>query len=130
MSYGNEKKYDPYTGLPVTSSYNPTNAGYIADPGINSYNPTNAGYIADPSAATTSAFQMSGTQGPQTGTPMMDKFKMGIGGVNALMGILGTFDAMKTNKLQRKGMEQNQKHARMARADRTSFLTNTHSAFA
>jgi hypothetical protein len=63
-------------------------------------------------------------------TPMLDKFKMGVGGVNSIMGVLGTLDAMKNNKLRRRGMEQNQKHAAMARQDRTDFLQGTKSAFA
>ena len=60
----------------------------------------------------------------------MDWAKMGIGGINSIMGALGTFDTMKTNSLQRDAMQQNMKHAKMARADRTAFLGNTASAFA
>ena len=59
----------------------------------------------------------------------MDMWKTGIGGVNSIMGLLGTLDAMKTNKIQRQGMKQNMQHAQMARDDRTSFLGDTKSAF-
>ncbi len=62
--------------------------------------------------------------------PTLDQFQMGIGGVNSIMGALGTWDMMKNNKLQRQGMEQNQQHARMAREDRTNFLSDSKSAFA
>ena len=60
----------------------------------------------------------------------MDMAKIGIGGINSIAGLLGTFDTMKTNKLARKGMEQNQRNAQMARDDRTRFLSDTRSAFA
>jgi len=62
--------------------------------------------------------------------PGMDMAKIGIGGINSIAGLLGTFDTMKTNKLARKGMEQNQRNAQMARDDRTRFLSDTRSAFA
>ncbi len=77
---------------------------------------------------------MQGMQQNQIGSmfdmPTMDAFKMGIGGINSVAGLLGTIDSMKTNKLQRKGYEQNMKHAAMARDDRTNFLGGTASAFA
>jgi hypothetical protein len=63
-------------------------------------------------------------------TPTLDKFKMGVGGVNSIMGVLGTLDAMKTNKKNRAAIDQNMKHAAMARTDRTDFLNGTKSAFA
>ena len=62
--------------------------------------------------------------------PGMDMAKIGIGGINSIAGLIGAFDTMKTNKIARAGMEQNQKHARMARDDRTNFLSSTRSAFA
>ena len=61
--------------------------------------------------------------------PGMDIAKMGIGGINSIAGLIGAFDTMKTNKIARAGMEQNQRHAKMARDDRTAFLGDTKSAF-
>ena len=63
-------------------------------------------------------------------TPGLDIAKMGIGGVNSLVGALGAFDMMKTNKLKRKGMEQDIEFAKQARQDRTNFINGTKSAFA
>ena len=60
----------------------------------------------------------------------MDWAKMGIGGINSIAGLIGTFDTTKTNKVVRAGMEQNQRHAKMARDDRTAFLGGTKSSFA
>ncbi len=61
--------------------------------------------------------------------PGMDMAKIGIGGINSIAGLLGTIDTMKTNKIARTGMEQNQKHAGMARDDRTNFLSKTEASF-
>ncbi len=66
----------------------------------------------------------------QFDTPYMDYAKMGIGGINSVMGIVGTLDSMKNNKLRRKEVKQNMAHAAAGRQDRTNFLNSARSAFA
>lgn len=51
-----------------------------------------------------------------------------IGGL--VLGGISTLDNLKTNKLKREGLNQNIKHSKMARQDRTNFLQGTKSAFA
>ena len=107
LGYANQAKSYGYT--PNQSEY----TGMMAD---GTYDSTMLGM--DQSGAN-SMFDMPG----------MDMAKMGIGGINSIAGLIGAFDTMKTNKIARAGMEQNQQHARMARDDRTNFIGGTRSAF-
>ena len=64
------------------------------------------------------------------GPDYMGYAKMGLGAIDAGLGIASYFDNRKVNKKKMEVMDQNMKHASMARADRTSFLQGTKSAFA
>ena len=103
-SYGYTPSQSEYTGMIADGTFDSTMGGF----GTNQNN---------------SWFDTPGMSG-------MDWAKTGIGGINSIVGILGAIDQNKTNKLARKGMEQNQQHAKMARQDRTNFLQGTASAFA
>lgn len=112
--------YTDYASQAASYGYTPNQAEYNGMMMDNTYGDTMEGFGANQN---NSWFDMSGMSG-------MDWAKTGIGGINAIAGIIGALDSRKTNKVARKGMEQNQQHAKMARADRTNFLQGTASAFA
>ncbi len=117
------------SALDNTSNY----LGYANQAKSYGYTPNQAEYngmMADGTYDSTMMGMGSNQANSMFDMPGMEWAKMGIGGINSIMGALGTFDTMKTNKIARVGMEQNQQHAKMARADRDAFLGGTKSAFA
>jgi hypothetical protein len=100
------------------------NIGYL--PGATS----GAVQILDPSKATMYDYYLMGQYNKQFETPYMDYAKMGIGGLDAIAGLIGTGDTLRTNKLNRQATAQNLDFARQEQAARNEFRAATKSAFA